>query len=138
MKKTTKVQKPAYVAPKGLVLIRHNYQCDPEHPMSKHTVVLVLSLEGRAIADVVIEFKAAPTGNPHEDRRDYCQISAGLTDRGAGLVDVTTAFKAINIALETVDCSSFDSIVAEYVTRGTFSPFSHGYITIDPSLYNIL
>jgi len=122
---------------KEMLLKHYDYQNDVNYNKDNNTrnLVLVLFYDGVNVADVCFEFSKAPV-KPSDDSRDGCNVYAQLSFRAKG-TPITSAVQAINIALQTVDCTSYESIVREYVERGIADGpnMSKGYLVVDPSLY---
>lgn len=120
-----------------MLLKYYDYQNDKNYNRENNTrsLVLVLFYGGVNVADVCFEFSKAPV-KPSDDTRDGCNVYAQLSFQAAG-TPITSAIQAIYLALQTVDCTSYESILKQYAERGiTDGPnMSNGYLVVDPALY---
>lgn len=124
---------------KEMRLKYYDYQNDPIYNDCSYylNLVLVLTYGDVNVADVCFEF-SRPATKPSDDPRNGCNVYAQLSFQAAGS-PVTTAVQAIYLALQTLDCSSYESIVREYVERGIPDDVVNGsnsYLVVDSSLYS--
>lgn len=122
---------------KEMRLKYYDYQNDKNYNRDNDTrnLVLVLFYGDVNVADVCFEF-SRPAAKPTDDSRSGCNVYAQLSLRAAGS-PVTDAVQAIGIALQTVDCSSYQSIVDTYAKRGIADGpnMSNRYLVVAPHLY---
>lgn len=119
---------------KEMRLKYYHYQNDATYDDGYPKVVLALFYGGMNIADVCFEFNK-PATKPSDDSRNGCNVYAQLSFQAD---PIQNAMQAIGIALQTVDCSSYQSIVADYAANSIPDDVpngSNGYLVVNPALY---